>query len=288
MKILKILLKSVAVLFGLLLVAGFVMYMMGKSKLDKSQEIEPVLSSVAGDSALVARGEHVLARSACRHCHGEDLSGNVLVDAPPFRMVASNLTSGAGGIGSAYTVADWDRAIRNGVKKEGLGMLIMPSDAYRNLSDEDAEALIAYLQQVEPVDNALPDREIRGFGYLMLSMSKTAPYVFESGNAPARTPDYAPTPELGAYLASTMCEGCHGVALDGNGTGGDPESPPPPSLAAAAAWSLDAFITTIRTGVNPGGRELANAYMPWEAFKNMTDIELEALHTYVRELYPAD
>jgi cytochrome c553 len=287
-KFLKILFSVVGVLLILVVGAGIVMFLIGKSKVNKAYDFEPVLSSVGADSAAIARGAHVLAIEACRHCHGENLSGNVVVDAPPFRVVAPNLTAGAGGVGAVYTVSDWDKAIRNGVAKDGRNLIIMPSEVYRNLSDEDASALIAYLQQVDRQDSQLPKREIRPLGYIMLSMADSPTSAFPPGGAPAKTPEMAPTAELGKYLASTSCEGCHGVALDGNGPGGDPDSPPPPSLAAAAAWSLDDFVKTIRTGVNPGGRALQDEFMPWTAFKYMSDIELEALHTHMRQVFAAN
>lgn len=285
-KFLKILISVIGALLAVVIVAGIVMYFMGKSKFEKSYDYSPVITSVSSDSAMIARGEHVSLIEACRHCHGEHFAGNVIVDAPPFRVTAPNLTSGAGGIGASYTAADWDKAIRNGVAKDGRGLIVMPSEIYKNLSDEDAEALIAYLQQIPPVDNELPKREIRVLGYLIASTASDIVHASPPGSAPKTTPERAPTEEFGKYLATTSCEGCHGPKLDGIGApGGDPDSPPPPSLAAAAAWSLNDFMTTLRTGVNPGGRELQDEYMPWKAFRNMTDVELEAVHTHLRNVF---
>lgn len=52
----------------------------------------------------------------------------------------------------------------------------------------------------------------------------------------------------------------------------------------AASWSQDAFMTTLRTGVTPDGRQLDNAFMPWEAIGNMTDDDLTAVQLYLKTL----
>lgn len=253
------------------------------TRMEQRFDIEPVLTTVTPDSAMLARGRHVMEIEACRHCHGEKLAGKVMMDMPLWRMTAPNLTSGRGGIGGDYTVADWDRAIRSGVAADGRALMIMPGEVYKNLSDEDAAALIAYLQTIEPVDNELPGRELRFLGAVMLGAGGFDPseIVHEPGSAPKTTPAHEPTLELGGYLASTSCIGCHGQDFSGK-EAEDPNCPPSPPLDASAAWELNEFVNAIRTGVNPGGRELNDQCMPWSAFSRMTDTELEALYKYIR------
>ena len=41
-------------------------------------------------------------------------------------IMPSNLTSGKGGIGGTYTDAEFARAIRHGITREGKGIIIMP------------------------------------------------------------------------------------------------------------------------------------------------------------------
>lgn len=252
------------------------------SRMDQRFEIEPVLTSVVADSATIVRGEHVMEIEACQHCHGENLAGTVLMDMPLWRMTAPNLTSGKGGLGRTYSVADWDRVIRSGVAADGHAVMIMPTEVYTNLSDEDASALIAYLQQIDTVDSELPGTELRLLGGLMLGAGNFDPadIVREPGSAPKMTPAHEPTKELGQYLASTGCIGCHGDNLSGKESD-DRSCPAAPGLRAAGAWDLDQFVTTMRTGVNPGERLLVEACMPWGSFREMTDIELEGLHRFI-------
>ena len=48
-------------------------------------------------------------------------------------------------------------------------------------------------------------------------------------------------------------------------------------------WSEEQFITTIRTGVTPGGKQLID-FMPWKYFGQMTDEELSAVWMYLQSL----
>ena len=272
-------------LVALIIVVGLFFYMRTSGRMEQRFMIEPVLSSVEQDSLTLVRGEHVMEIEACQHCHGEDLAGNVMMDMPLWRMVAPNLTAGRGGVGRSYSVADWDRAIRSGVAPDGRALMIMPVDVYHNLSDDDAAAMIAHLRLLDPVDNDLPATELRALGMLMLGAGNFDPAdeVFEPGSAPETTPAHKPTLELGEYLASTACIGCHGEDLAGKEPD-NPNCPPAADLSASGAWVLDDFVTTIRTGVNPGGRKLSDECMPWDSFKEMTDTELEGLHNFIREV----
>lgn len=281
-------LKRIAIGFGVLLVvltlalAGA--YAVGSAKVDQIHVVRTARLAIKADSVTVARGEHLVNINGCRDCHGEDLRGQVFADAPPFRIVAANLTRGKGGIGARYTPEDFDRTVRHGVKPDGRSVFIMPSAAYhQGLSDADMAAIIAYLQQVPPVDNELPQTEVRLLGRL-LSAGPLDP-AFEVNLEPARPAAPAPsvTAEYGAYLAAT-CAYCHGPGLAGVERPPNPESPPAPSLATAGRWTLDAFKTTLRTGVTPSGKALDPMFMPWTFTAHMTDAELEALHAYVRSV----
>ena len=50
---------------------------------------------------------------------------------------ATNLTAGTGGVGAAYTAADYERAIRHGIDREGRPLMIMPSLDFSHLTDQD-------------------------------------------------------------------------------------------------------------------------------------------------------
>lgn len=283
----KILKWSGIVLGGLLavvLMAGGVLYFIGGNKVDQTYDIPTAALVVTSDSASVARGAHVAAINGCTDCHGADLSGQVFVDAPPFRIVASNLTSGRGGVGSRYSDADWDRTIRHGVRPDGRAVLIMPSAAFHQISDDDTAVLIAYLKSVAPVDNELPATEVRAPGRLLAAFAIDPAFEVRTTAARASAPAPGPTAEYGEYLASGTCAYCHGADMQGLTKPPNPDSPPAPSLVAAAQWTLDEFMQTLRTGTTPSGRTLDPGFMPWKITAHMTDEELIALHTYLRSL----
>ena len=69
------------------------------------------------------------------------------------------------------------------------------------------------------------------------------------------------------------CNHCHGIDMAG-AHDGDPDGPPSPNITKGGNmgnWSLDDFVTTIRTGKTPEGHEMNPMYMPWNSFKYFTD-----------------
>ena len=62
--------------------------------------------------------------------------------------------STAGSATRGYTAADWDRAIRHGVRRTGQSSS-MPSIEFLNLSDHELSDIVAYVQSRPPVDRAL-------------------------------------------------------------------------------------------------------------------------------------
>lgn len=271
---------------GLVLLAGGVLYVLGGRRVAQTYTAETATLQLRADSATLARGAHLTRIHGCVDCHTQTLGGQVFVDVPPFRATAANLTRGKGGVGSRYTPADWDRAIRHGVKPDGHPVLIMPSAAFHQLSDSDAAALIAYLQTVPPVDNELPPTEIRAPGRIAAMFQDMAMEV-RTGRAPvAEMPAIAPTPEYGRYLTSITCAYCHGEDLRG-AQPPKPGSPYAPDLAAAGKWEHAAFKQTLRTGVTPQGKKLDAENMPWTMTAAMDDVELDAIHAYLATLAPA-
>ena len=68
---------------------------------------------------------------------------------------APNLTRGAGGVAAGYSDdAAWVRAIRHGLNPQGRALVIMPSEVFYFLSDEDLGALVAYVKSLPPVERS--------------------------------------------------------------------------------------------------------------------------------------
>ncbi|MFQ5860486.1 MAG: c-type cytochrome, partial [Dehalococcoidia bacterium] len=149
---------GLAGLLGIVVVAAVVLYFLGGSRLNRSHDIQVENIAIPTDETAIARGRHLAETvTVCQGCHGDNLGGDVLFEESGIASVyASNLTSGRGGIGATYSDADYVRAIRHGVNQEGRGLMIMHSDVFHNLSEEDLGAVIAYVKSVPPVDNEVP------------------------------------------------------------------------------------------------------------------------------------
>lgn len=271
---------------GLLAAAVVILYAIGSSRVSTLYSTSFDKVTVSADSATIARGAYLVRTHGCADCHGEDLSGRVVADAPPFRIVASNLTSGAGGIGGLYTVDDLVRAIRHGVRPDGRGLYMMPSSAYWALSDAETSALVAYLQTVPAVDNPLPTTKIKPLGRFIAALDRgfTSEAALIDGTRPRPPmPDFGPTAEWGEYRTQVLCTHCHGMDLRG-GKHPDPAAPPGLSLESVKGWTVDEFVHCMRTGMTPDGRTLDDRFMPWKPIGQMTDEELTAIWLRLQQL----
>lgn len=295
-KLLKWTAIGLAGIVVVVLIAAAALYVKGGLRINQHFDVAVAPLVVPTDSAAVARGRHLAeAVTLCIGCHGDDLSGDALVDEPMIATIyASNLTAGRGGVGGSFDDADYVRAIRHGVNPAGRGLMIMHSDAYQHLSATDLGALIAFIRSMPPVDKDHPATKGGPLGRIFVALG-----FFDRGAMaliPAEIIDHdAPLPEMpapgtpahGRYLVSVaLCRLCHGADL----TGGPPfeeGAPPAPDVAALAvhgAWSEEQFVQTLRTGVTPYGKALDGEAMPWEYYGRMSDEELRAIWRYLATL----
>ena len=246
---------------------------------------------VAGTPEQIARGEH-LARIECVGCHATTgdlpLSGgrNVGEDIPiPMgNFYSINLTPGG-------PLKDWSdgeimRVLNEGVDRDGHPLVIMSANEVRYFNADDKQAIIAYLRSQPAVDNPTPlpaDQPtllvavMVGAGLLPFQPPVTVEIVPKGATA-----------AYGEYIVSWQnCHICHGPDLSG-GTGKYGGFPVPvgPSLRVVQGWTVEQFVTTLRTGVDPSGHALDNTKMPWETIGLLDDEELGALYAYLQTLPP--
>jgi mono/diheme cytochrome c family protein len=241
----------------------------------------------------VERGKHIFnAVSSCVVCHRNDAGGGPFItDSAMAVLNAPNLTRGPGGVGALYTDADFDRAIRRGVRPDGSRLLIMPSWDYAAFSDDDAASVIAYLRSLPPVDRAAPRVKLGPVGRILVATHKLpfdADRIVDEGVPTASPPPAGTSAAYGQYLARIGgCMGCHGVHLSGGHLAGPPDVPPAANLTPTGigTWSSADFIRTITKGRDPSGHNL-NDFMPWRTIRDMSDDELEAIYNYLH-LLPA-
>lgn len=247
--------------------------------------------SIPTDQTAIARGEHIVTIRMCRVCHMDNLSGQAAGSPVLITLSVPNLTPGRGGVGATNTNEDWVRAIRHGVGHDGRGLVLMPSSVWYYLSDDDLGAAIAYLKSLPPVDNEMPPTGLGPVGRVMLALGQLPPEIVPNVTVIDHTsprpvaPEPGVTVEYGEYLART-CALCHGATFSGQTVHEGGNVYIAPNLTTGGelgSWSEKDFITTLRTGVNPGEHHLTD-FMPWKYFGEMTDEELRAVWLYLRSL----
>ncbi|MBA2246222.1 MAG: cytochrome c [Gemmatimonadetes bacterium] len=279
-------------LVGLAVLALAVVYGVSEFHMRKTYNVAAMALVVPGDSETIARGRHIAITRGCNDCHGENLAGGTVIDAPPVaRLFATNLTRGEGGVAAGYQDADWERAIRHGVRPDGKPLLFMPSHEFYPLSDADASALIAYLKSLPPVDNRPGKTRIGPVGralYLAGQMHLLPAELIDHSAPRPAAPVAGATVEYGAYLA-TGCVGCHGDGYSGGKIpGAPPEFPIPTNITpdrqtGIGSWTEQEFFRSLREGKRPDGSEI-NPFMPWKNFSQMTDEEIRAIYLYLQSL----
>ena len=255
---------------------------------------------VARAPEQIARGEQLA--HTCVSCHTANnelpLAGvnfGAKFGMPPMgTLYAPNLTP-SGNI-QGWTDGELIRAIREGVHQNGRSLLIMPADSFRNLSDADVQALVAYIRSQPPSGGPTPDNQLNVLGALFVGPLGWLTAQPPVGQVTAPQPG---TPGYGKYMVDIIgCRGCHGDQLEGKAETGAPGPPPGPNLTQIVpGWTEEQFMTFFNTGVRPDGSPvptltLPSGYtepqMPWITVRaSTTDAELHDIYTYRHSLPPA-
>jgi len=281
----------------------------------------PAHIAVDKSPARVARGKYIFTRlSYCDDCHSEqDFSrfarpviestrgyGKLMADKDmPGEIYAANITPDVEtGIGS-WTDGEKIRAIREGVDKNGRSIFpIMPYSYYRYMSDEDVQALVAYLDTMPAVKHRLPPTKVN-FPDSMWMKGDPRP-VTERVKAPD------PNNKLlyGVYVATiSHCEVCHtphpklqedvrwrfaggrrfitpaGEVYSANIT--------PDKSTGIGDWDVERFKMRLKIYLEyeaQGGPPAIGpdrfTMMPYQAYAHMTDYDMEAIFAYLMTRTP--
>lgn len=242
------------------------------------------------DAAALERGRYLYASRGCVDCHGANGAGRTFVDDGALTIAGPNITTGPGGVVAAYQPVDWVRAIRHGITPQGRALMVMPSEDYNRFTDDDLASLVAHVRALPPqsgqgavVNLPLPVKALYGFGAI-----KDAAARIDHSLPPQPPVPEGVTVDHGRYVAN-MCIGCHGAQLAGGKIPGGPPDWPPASKLAPGDGSVmgrypnaDALISMFRSGKRPDGS--AVKVMPFESLKEMSEVDLKALHLYLKGL----
>jgi mono/diheme cytochrome c family protein len=277
---------------------------------------------VAMTPGRIARGEYLFARLAdCAGCHSQrDFTrvagpevvsgrgrGNVLsglIVGMPGTVVAPNITPDIEtGIGS-WTDGEKIRAIREGVDKNGRALFpMMPYGEYRNMSDDDVQSVVAYLNSLPPLKNPLPATKL---DFPVNLMIKFAPQP--AGSVPQ--PDRNDKLKYGEYLVTIGgCADCHtpqekGQPIPGKVLAGGQQfkstmgtvltaNITPDLETGIGKWNEDFFRKKFydykeyaASGPPPLPGPTAFTLMPWLSFSQLPPEDLGAIYAYLRTVQP--
>jgi len=201
-----------------------------------------------------------------------------------------NLTAGNGSVTSGFSAADWDRAVRHGVRHTGQSSS-MPSTEFANLSDHELSDIVAYIGAQPPVDRPSQPVGIGPvFAFVVAFGKDTLPAFTIDHQRPhaVEAPAETVNAELGEHIAQ-VCRGCHGERLSGGKVAGDPNMPIVANLTphetGLKGWTEADFIRALREGRRKDGTTILTA-MPWKAYGQMNDVELKALWAYLQTVPP--
>lgn len=243
--------------------------------------------AVPRDAAAIARGRYLATTRGCMDCHGADLAGHVILDDPAIgRIAGANLTPG--GRGPALGDREWELAVRHGVRPDGSALLVMPSQEFTGMSDEDLAAIVAYARSV-PAVAATPAAPrvgplIRAL-YVGGQVQLLGAEQIDHATAHPAHVEVAPTVAYGRYVAEG-CKGCHGPGYSGGKIPGTPPDWPQAANITPAGnpgkWSEAEFVHALTTGERPDGSRISGTLMPLKVIAQMDTVELRAIYRYLR------
>lgn len=287
---------AAAVLIMVALVAVLVILAQVSLRLNRTYNVQVRAIPVPSDPASIERGGHLVhAVAGCDGCHGKDLGGLVLLEEPfILSLYGPNLTTGKGGVGADFTDRDWVRALRHGIGSDGKPLILMPSQNFRWLTDEDLAAIIAYIRTLPPVDNSVPEPVLGPMGYV-LALTEPAflpAELFDHSETVSLNVESGVTVDYGRYLVAVgTCRDCHGENLAGRKLP-LPDEPPARNLTPGGeliGWTREDFIETVRTGITPSGHELREPMASvLDTLRLQSDDELSAIFLYLKSLPAAE
>ncbi len=262
-----------------------------------------VRSAGSQDFAAIERGRYLAEAADCGSCHTNPgskhpFSGGRPIETPFGILVSPNITPDREtGIGN-WSDEDFDAAVRHGRRPDGARLYpAMPFPYYTRMSREDVTAIRAYLNTVEPVQNAVRVNRLPFPLSLRAAMAVWDALYFKPGEF-QQTSSKSNEWNRGAYLVQGPghCGACHTPKTF---LGGDKLSKPlqgytlqgwvAPDISSGQGalrdWSMADIAEYLKTGHN---RNAAAAGLMGEVVElstsKMTDEDTRATATYLKDI----
>lgn len=304
-------LKILGIILGviLILIIAFVAFLKFKPLPNYNETVAVQDIEVSVDSLTLAQGKK-LVDHVCAGCHrpeGRQYVGGYFEDMAANKafgdIYVPNITQSVeDGIGD-YTEGEIYRLLRTGVSKEGLALLpVMPR--FVLMSDEDVEAIIAFLKSDDPAVQASgpkqPTHKPSLLAKALLSFAiKPTPYKDSYPTKPSLDEQVA----YGKYLVTSQmgCYFCHSASLQEwnldnpeltpGYLGGGTEFITPeytivsPSLlmdstSNVGKWNENQFIGAVMYGQREGKPSFQK---PMHPYPMLDSLEIGAIYAYLKD-----
>lgn len=312
-RIVKRVAAGLGILVGLVVVGGVVRFYGLAPRTRPPQDVKVPTSAEA-----IKHGEYIATNVAfCVTCHSEAW------EAEPGQPVAPGAKIGAGRAYTKYkqyptpTGAAWApnltpskqfgigtwsdgevlRAMREGVDRNGKSLFhMMGYKSFRQMSDDDALSVVAYLRSLPPVDSDPGGRTQLNFPVSMLVRSIPAPL-----DGPVPPPGSDPLARGNYLLTIGLCHQCHDglnkmhLPVEGRElSGGFPMHFPRGTIHPAnissdketgiGSYSDEDILRAVTQGITKSGRKIY--LMPFPAYAGMTKDDLAAIVVALRASKP--
>ena len=260
------------------------------------------------DAAAIQRGAYIATASDCTACHtapgGLQFAGGLSISSPVGNIYSTNITpSTSAGIGD-YTEADFARAVREGIRKDGANLYpAMPYTSYRLLTDADVSDLYAYFMHgVAPVDQTPPQTSLAFPMNIRMSMKIWNLLFLNSGTFVA-DPSHSANWNRGKYLVDgpAHCSTCHtprgflmqelasqNLAGAQVGVWYAPNITSDP-VSGIGSWNQTDLVQYLHTGSLAGNAQAAGSMgeAVEHSFQYLSPTDINAIATYIRTVPPA-
>jgi mono/diheme cytochrome c family protein len=165
--------------------------------------------------SLISRGLYIAQAADCASCH-TTAGGKAFAGGEPLKtefgvIYSTNITpDDQTGIGR-WSEADFDRAVREGVRKDGSYLYpAMPYTNYTKITSQDMHALWAYVRSLQPVRHQVPADSLLFPMNVRSSVLVWRTLYFKPG-AFQRDPKQSDEWNRGEYLVDVLghCDQCH-------------------------------------------------------------------------------